>query len=421
MFRAVLLAVLLCGPGRAHAQDAPAAPPVRVAIECQQIGRTKACPAFLRGLVDEQKVLLGSPRAGADIVIYATATSVGLIDRMHLRFVGQGGGMPSPVELDVELDTRASDDEQRAVLAPAFRRGVALFVAARYPSAVDVVLTVPQGVAAKAAGSPWGLEFNIAGNGSYTAQYKTAGAHVHLIGRYVTRYFRAFTLQMAEGAINRQPPLMLDDGTLVSLDSEQWKYRFGAEAIYSWNDTWSLGVGSYTFLEDPKAQYAYNSRNRVAIEWDLFPANDPRGNRLGVFYHLGWMVERYNIRNELGETFAQYPSHGIDAVGSVRKDRISFGLNLSSDAQVNHPRRRLLLTAAPFANIQIGDHVDVNLSFSITKRTFPAPDPDAIDPSDYEQLSRLSYAEPLSLSGTLGLTFHIDPTNGVRNDRIESI
>jgi hypothetical protein len=51
----------------------------------------------------------------------------------------------------------------------------------------------------------------------------------------------------------------------------------------------------------------------------------------------------------------------------------------------------------------------------------PQPDPNAIDPSDYEQLSRLSYAEPLALTGTIGLTLHWDPTNGARNDRITSI
>ena len=71
--------------------------------------------------------------------------------------------------------------------------------------------------------------------------------------------------------------------------------------------------------------------------------------------------------------------------------------------------------------LPIVTHVDLDLSFSITKRTFPPPDPNAIDQMDYEQLSRLSYAEPLSLTGSIGLTFHLDPTNGVRNDRIESI
>jgi hypothetical protein len=396
--------------------------PIRVALECEQVGRTKACPAFLRGLIDEYPVLLASPRAGADVVVYATATSVALSDRLHLRFVGHRTGAPAPVELDIDLDTRSSDDDQRAALAPVFRRGIALFVAARHPSAVDVVLTVPAGVgSAPREESPWGVELGVAANGSYTEKYRSAGGHVALIGRYVTRELRAFALQYAEGAVNRQPPLTLDDGTQVSLDSDQWKYRFGAEVIYLLSEQWSVGAGSYTFFEDPKAQYRYNSRNRVALEWDRFPADDPRGNQLGVFYHLGWIVERYNIRNELGERFAQYPSHGIDAVGSVRHDRLSYGLQLSSDVQLDHPTRRFVLTASPFTTVQLGDHVDLNVSFAITQRTFPAPDMSAIDPSDYEQLSRLAYAEPLSLTGSLGITFHWDPTNGARNDRISSI
>ncbi|MGE3547103.1 MAG: hypothetical protein AB7L28_24475, partial [Kofleriaceae bacterium] len=262
MMRALVIAGLVCWAGSARADQSassePPAVPVRVAIECQEVGRTKACPAFLRGFVDQHHVLLGSPRAGADVVVYATATTVGTIDRMHLRFVGQSRGMPAPVELDVELDTRASDDAQRATLAPVFRRGVALFVAARHPSAVDVVLSAPKSLARRTRGSPWGFEIGVSGNGSYTEQYQTAGANVHLIGRYLQRNFRAFTLQLLEGGLNRQPALVLDDGTTVSLDSQKWTYRFGAEAIYLLNDTWSIGAGSYTFLEDPKAQYKYN-------------------------------------------------------------------------------------------------------------------------------------------------------------------
>lgn len=423
MFARLLVATVILAAPLARADGTSgASTPIRVALQCELVGRTKTCPAFLTGLVDEHAVLLPSPRAGADVVIYASANQAGQMDRVHLRFVGQMAGGPAPVELDVDLDTRTSDDQQRAVLAPVFRRGIALFVAARYPTAIDVVVSVPKGFTKAAPDlSPWGIELGLSANGNYTAQYRSAGARAHLIGRYITRRFRAFALQMAEGAANRQPPLVLDDGTRVSLDNQQWKIRGGAEAIYSFDDTWSVGAGSYTYFEDPKAQYTYNSRNRVALEWDRFPADDPRGNRLGVFYHVGWIVERYNIRNVLGERFAQYASHGIDAVGSVRQDRISYGLNLSSDVQVNHPTRRFLLTASPFAKVQIGRRIDLDVSFSITQRTFPVPDPDAIDPSDYQQLSRLAYAEPLSLTGSLGITFHWDPTNGVRNDRIGSI
>lgn len=423
MFARLLVAYVILAASHVRADPSSGTvTPIRVALQCELAGRTKTCPAFLSGLVDEHAVLLASPRAGADVVIYATATAVGQNDRVHLRFVGHMAGSPAPVELEVDLDTRSGDDDQRALLAPVFRRGIALFVAARYPSAIDVVVGVPKGFARAAAeGSPWGIEVGLSANGSYTAQYQSAGAHLHVIARYVTRTFRVFALQMAEGAAKRQPPLVLDDGTRVDLDSKEWRQRGGAEAIYSLSEAWSAGFGSYTFFEDPKAQYKYNSRNRVALEWDRFAADDPRGNRLGVFYHVGWIAERYNIRNVLGERFAQYPSHGIDAIGSVRHDRISFGLNLASDVQLNHPRRRFLLTASPFVKVQLGNHVDLDLSFSITQRTFPVPDPNAIDPSDYQQLSRLAYAEPLSLTGSLGLTFHWDPTNGARNDRIGSI
>ena len=87
----------------------------------------------------------------------------------------------------------------------------------------------------------------------------------------------------------------------------------------------------------------------------------------------------------------------------------------------DHPMRRHSITVSPFVEVQLGDRVDLAFSISLTERELPGPDPAAIDPADFEQQSRLSFAEPLSISGTLNLNIHFDPTNGVRNDRIESI
>lgn len=419
MLRLLLFAGVLGGTAIARAEPAG---PVRVAVQCEDSGRTKMCPAFLLGYIDANKVLLNSPRSAADVVVYATATEISLVDRVHLRFVSSMPGAPSAVEVDVELDTRATDDAQRAQLEPAFLRGIALYVGARHPGAVTVALTAPAELTAtKVKTTPWGFEVGGDGNANYTAKYRSASFDAHFVARYITRRFRALTLESASGGLNRQPPLMLDDGTVASLDSNQWAFRGGAEGIYSWCDRWSFGVGSYTSFEDPKAQYKYNSRSRAAVEWDMFAPDDPRGNRLAVFYHLGWEVDRYNLRNELGERFAQFPVHGINALGSVRHDKVQFGLQLESDVQLDHPGRRHSLTAAPFMTVQLGTHIDLSLSMSITQRALPAPDPAAIDPSDYAQLSRLSYAEPLSLTGSIGITVHWDPTNGVRNDRIESI
>ncbi|MBA3465100.1 MAG: hypothetical protein H0T46_34525 [Deltaproteobacteria bacterium] len=221
--------------------------------------------------------------------------------------------------------------------------------------------------------------------------------------------------------LNRQPPLVLGDGTVVDLDSSRWLVRAGAKFVEILDDHWSVGAGSFTNFEDEKGQHVYFNRSRVAIEWDLLKPDDPRGNRLGVFYALGWSTEKYQLRNERGEKSATYPVHGIEAFGSVRHDRISFGLSLESEAQLAHPTRRHSITVSPFIQVQLGDRVDLELSLSLTQRELPGPDPAAIDPADFEQQSRLSFAEPLSISGTFSLNIHFDPSNGVRNDRLGSI
>jgi hypothetical protein len=410
--------VLIFAATSARAQPAP----IRVALECEGDARTKACPAFLLGFLDDNKVLKSSPRAGADVIVYATATQIALIDRLQLRFVGKVPGAPEQLEILVDVDTRGTDDEQRAQLLPAFLRGIAVFVGARHPGAVKVELTAPAEMAGtQKEGSPFGIEAIFGGNGSYTGKFQSLNGNFNLLGRYVTEKRRSLIGMFSNAGLNRQPPLVLEDGTRVSLDSERWEVRAGGEYVEVLDRHWSLGAGSFTNFEDDKGQHVYFNRTRAALEWDLFRPNDPRGNRLGVFYALGWATERYQVRNERGEAFATYPVHAIEAFGSVRHDKINFGLSLQSEAQLDHPRRRHSVTVSPFAEIQLGDHIDLAVSLSLTQRELPGPDPAAIDPADFEQQSRLQFAEPLSINGSLNIKIHWDPTNGVRNDRIESI
>lgn len=414
----LVLAALAPRGARAESRAAP----VRVYIECDGDLRTKACPAFLLGFLDAHAVLLNSPRAGADVIVFATGTEVALIDRIQLRFVGRMPGAPPVVEATVDLDVRTTDDAQRATLEPAFLRGIALFVAARFPTAVSIKLAEPTAIEPlEHTGSPFGIGLFLSGSGSSTGQYKSASSSTDLVARYVQADRRALALASFNAGLTRQPPLTLDDGTLVPLDAYQWSFRTGAELVHFLSPAWSVGASSYTQFDDPRGQFDYTNRSRVAIAWDGFAANDPRGNRLGIFYHLGWVTERYNIRNEIGERFATYPVHGVNAIGSFRHDTVELGLNLEVAIQLLHPNRRRSVTASPFVELQLGDHVSLELSLSVTQRALPAPDPAAIDPSDYQLLSRLSYAEPLSLSGSLSLSIRWDPTNGVRNDRLESI
>jgi hypothetical protein len=406
----------------AFASDAVAQAPVRVAVECQAPGRTKVCPAFLLGFLDAHPVLKPSPRAGADVVVYVTAQPFALIDRVQLRFVGAMPDAPPQLEILVDLDTRGTDDEQRAQLAPAFLRGIAIFVGARHPAAVTTQLAAPQaGGKPKDEGSPFGFEIVLGANGNYTAKFQTANGFLNIVGRRVLRERRTLVGFFNSAGLSRQPPLVLEDGRVIDLDSERWTLSGGAEHIEVLNRCWSLGAGSFTSFDDEKGQYVYRNRTRAAIEWDRFQPDDPRGNRLGVFYSLGWVTEKYHLPNVRNERFATYPVHGLNAVGSVRHDKISFGLQLEAEAMLLHPMRRHSFGLSPFVQMKLGDHVDLELSIQLNQREFPDPDPDAIDPSDYELQSRLSYAEPFSIGGSLSLNIHFDATNGVRNDRIESI
>ncbi|MDX2094284.1 MAG: hypothetical protein SFX73_41020 [Kofleriaceae bacterium] len=416
----VLALLVVGGPTRAEAQSRK--PPIRVYVECAGEIRTKACPAFLQGFIDAHPVLAISPRAGADVLVFLTGNEVAQTDQYQLRFVGRLPGAPEVIEQTVNVDVRKTDDEQRALIQPVFLRGIALFVAARFPAAVTVQLGKPNDLApAEAVGSPWGIGLFVNGNASHTGEYQSANSSTDLVGRWLTARTRALALASFNAGLTRQPPLELDDGTIVPLDAHQWSFRAGSELVHLLSPRWSTGISSYTKFDDPRGQFEYSNRSRAAIEWDAFPSNDPRGNRLGIFYHLGWITERYNIRNELGEKFATYPVHGINAVGSFRHDKMELGISLESEIQVLHPNRRRNITASPFIDVQLGDHVALGINLTITQRALPAPDPNAIDPSDYQLLSRLSYAEPLSISGGISLEIRWDPTNGIRNNRLESI
>jgi hypothetical protein len=414
--RLIIVLLIVLASGAATAQ------PIRVTIECEDYGRTKACPAFLLGFVDELEVLLQSPRASADVVVYTSAVEVALVDRIHLRFVSTLSGAPAVIEIDVDVDSRADDDTQRAQLKPAFERGIALFVATRFPKVVKVEIGKPEeGESEPKDTSPWDFALELGGFANRTGPYQNYNGWSSLGVNRLEKRSRAGVELWGNGGINRQPPLVLDDGTEVSVDSTNWSFGAGIEGAWLYNHCYSVGGASSVWRGDPKGHQRYGTETRVGVEWDRFPADDPRGNRLAVAYVIGHRVERYNIRNELGERFVHFPIHALIASARVRKDKISLGLFLSAGAQLLAPARRHHVSASPSIELQLGDHVDLSASFSITKRELPGPDETMIDPMDYALLSRLSYAEPLSMNASFHVKIHWDRTNGARNDRFDDI
>lgn len=410
-----VVGVLVLTLGTARAQ------PLRVTIECEQPGRTKACPAFLLGFVEANRAFLSSPRAVADVVLYANSTEVALVDRIHLRFVANVPGAPREIELDVDVDSRGDDDAQRAQLEPAFLRGMALFVAARFPKLVTVTLAAPEGEEATAKDtSPWDVSLELGGFGNYTERYQSYHGWGTARIAQIERQALASLSLFANGGLNRQPPLVVD-GAEVSVDSSNWSIGGALKGAWLYSDSLSFGAAARVSRDDPKGQFRCAQNTYAGVEWDRYRADDPRGNRLALMYAVGYHVERYNLRNEIGETFAHYPAHTLTASAELRKDKVTLGLALSIGAELIHPMRRHHVTASPEIEWQIGDHVDLNVSFSITKRELPGPDESLIDPEDYAQLSRLAYAEPLAMNGMLSLRIHRDRTNGERNNRFDDL
>ncbi|MEO7734530.1 MAG: hypothetical protein ABIY55_26480, partial [Kofleriaceae bacterium] len=418
--RALLIGAMLVAAVEARAGVAP----VRVHVVCESEGRTKACPVFILGFIDARKILLASPRADADVVLHVNASAVAVLDRLHLRFVGTLAGAPQIIESDVDIDCRAADDAQRRQLEPAFLRGIALFVAARDPTWVTVAIEPSPAAADGAVAAvtqPYDAVLELTGLGTWTHNYQMYNGTAALTLSRTSRQLRVTGGLSANGGVNRQPPLMLDDGRTVSLDTSPWQIGASATVARLATSAWSYGAVSRVLRDDPKGQYSYQWVNKLAIEWDRFAADDPRGNRLAVLYAAGWAAESYRLRNVLGEQSAQLPVHALIANGSVRRDAVTVGLQLQLGAELLHPTRRHTISAAPYVEWQLGGHVDLHLAYSIIKREMPAEDPGQINPEDYAQLSRLMYAEPLAMTATINVSIHLDRTNGERNDRLSDL
>jgi hypothetical protein len=417
-----LTVLLMAATGRVAAADADAAAhELAVNIQCQSQGRTKSCPTFLLGMLDAQPRVRQAPRAAADVILYFNATIVASTDVALLRFVGDIDGAPRELELTVDIDSRGTDDEQIAQLRPALLRGLARYVAARDPAGVTTAIAVPAGAAARAAGegagSPWAESVTLGGNGSWTESYSSVltNARLDLIREHTDSEI-ILDISGSYG-FERRPPLIVD-GQEVSIDSDQYTISLFSQYTRNLNRRWAVGASINAVHEDPAGQHRLMIKPALGVEWDLYTADNPRGNRLAIAYNLGFVHADYNVANELGEKVADYPYHFLGAAASVRKDKVSYGLYLGLTDEILHPSRRYSLSLSPSITVQLGDHVDFNLTGNVTKRELPGPD---IDQASFNQLLRASYAEPLSADLSFNVTLHWDATNGARNDRFDGL
>lgn len=219
--------------------------------------------------------------------------------------------------------------------------------------------------------------------------------------------------------LSRNPPITDSQGQKIPMNFEHHGLRARALGEVNLDDHWSTGLYLRAGHEDLEGRYKFTARGHTGISYDLFPSNDPRGNRLSVAYLIGYQTDRYNAKNDIGEMKARFPTHALLSEIGVRHGTQTYRLRASIAAQILAPQTRYVLDVSPEVQFQLGSYVDLSLNFGVTQQKVPGPD--YIDPQNYEQLERSSYSDPLKMHGSLNLLIHFDPTNGERNDRWEVV
>ena len=415
----VIVLLLIAWRPTAAAADVARSAALAVEIVCTSPGRSQACPAALRQLVDATPLLRPADRGAADVTVSFTATPAAsaTVDRAVLRFTASIKGAPGELEVPIEIDPAGDAAAQFAQVQAGFLRGIAIYVAARVPGSVTTELTASDaGAAATAAElTPWSQVLELGGNGSFTDSYQSASAFgsFNLIRKEIDSSWW-FNVRGSLGYEDR-PPLLVN-GEEVSVDSDQYAVAGWLQYTRNLTPHWALGAIVWWEHHDPAGQYRYYVKPAVGIEWDRYRADDPKGNRLAIAYNLGAELARYNVRNVDGDKVARYPWHLLGAVASMRKDKVTFSFGVNVNAELLRPTHRYSLSASPGLQIQLGAHVDLNVYATVTKRELPGP---LLDEADFNQLVRAAYADPLSAGLSFSVSLHWDATNGVRNDRFD--
>lgn len=395
--------------------------PLRLALDCQTQARVDAC-TFLRGSLDALDVVAVVPLSDAQVVLYVNATTAAATDFVHLRAVSDVrsgvAGAPASFEQDVEVDYRLPVDDQREALDPALLRVLAPYLSVAVPGAVKVTVTTPTAAPTPSKTSPWSFSTWAGGYGSWSQDYKAFSGWAGLAVARITNASEQEVWVNYDREIELQPSLVVGD-TEVALASDSSAMVGGSTASWLLSKHWAVGLNIGGGHDDPEGQYLGTARARAGIEYDLFPSNDPRGNVLALAWLLGGQADWYNVTNTLGQDRALYPTQLLIGSGSLRVDKVTLTVDATARSQLYPFFQRYLFSASVETDLTLGDHVDLSFEAEATQQAIPGPS--AIDASNYEEVTRASYAQPLEVQGWFRLRFHWDNTNSARNNRFNAV
>ncbi|MCE9573320.1 MAG: hypothetical protein K8W52_09200 [Deltaproteobacteria bacterium] len=405
---AILLAIGALGATRAHADEATPSP-VRIELRCDGGSRSAVCPTFVRGLIEETSVLAIAPQATAEVTLFVNTVAIGGTDRVHFRFVGRAADMVPQVDLDVDIDPRASDDAQRALLRRGLARGVARYVEPRFPDALEVTL----GPARSNPGvlSPWDVSLRLGAFATRTRDSAWATGRADVTVKHTTTTAWQALDVSARGYRLRWTEV---DGTglqktTIATSSEVAASARGAFQIAP---HWSVGARAFAVQARSETSTRATVDGEAGIEWDAYRADDPRGNQLAVAYLVGGAVDRVT-----GYETAYAAYQRIVAHGSLRIDRAYVGLQASIGAALHDPATRHALGVTTYLSLPVGPHVDLSLQWSMSRSIGPG-----FAPGIWYTPPQFGFDDqPLDMDAAVSLTFHGDRTNGARNDRFTAL
>ena len=380
--------------------------PMRVALECQTSRRVDIC-TFIQGSLDNLPVVAVVPRSDAAVVLYLNATSEGNTDYVLMRAVldpGAIAGAPPSFEQPVEVDYRLPVDDQRAALDPALHRVLAPYLSLAVPGAVSVSLAAPDGdLDTTKKTSPWSFSVWAGGWGSWSEQYRSLSLWTGFSLGLETNVSKASIWVGYDRSVELQPSLVVG-ATEVELTSDTSELSGAFKLGRNLGDHWTVGGLLRGGGEDPEGQYLGTGRAHVGVEYNWFPSDDPRGNRLAVSALAGGQGDWYNTRNTLGQKRAFFPTAMLVGSGTLRVDRVALSADLSARGQLWPFFERYLFSAGIDSDLTLGDHVDLSFTVEATQQAIPGPA--ELDASDYEEVTRASYAQPLEVWGHFNLRFH---------------
>ncbi|MEC9464749.1 MAG: hypothetical protein VX834_03130 [Myxococcota bacterium] len=356
------------------------------------------------------------PRGQADVTAVVNVTTIANRDKINLRFISASKRLPSEYELTFDYDPRQSDDVLRTLIRPIFEQGIAVYAGQLIPGSVKVELSPPPGEdTILTAKSPWGYFLWLGGNGHWSERSSSTNAWGGLGFHRITTGTRVTVRLGTNYGYSSQPPITDSDGNEIPLNFASHSLQGMILGAVNLNDQWSSGLYVRGGHQDPEGRYLFTTRAHTGLSYDLYPADDPRGNQLSLAYIAGFQHDRYNAINDFGEFDATFLSHALMADISVRYDKQTYRLRASTATQMLHPDKRYVIDINPEMTFQIGSHIDLSLAVGVTQQQVPGTAD--IDPQNYEQLQRSSYSDPLRIRGNLNLYIHFDRTNGEQNNR----